>query len=392
MKNGIFAVLLTSVMITVGCSSDDEGSVSSSSNAISNSYSTITSKANAVTNLRPNSTSSLGVGTFAAPNYGSDWTTAVSPFQDETQASSTTVSPKDWMGIQLNSTAARTNGSKISMFGRLASGLSIFCAVGVGLSSGSYDSSGYPTVGSHTLTTDSTTLSKFSSSCGITDVPSGVSFTITVANPSDSTYYDKLLTITLPSDMGGGSQDYYIKSTSSAINVATVEVNSNGVHRTIVNYDVTNKVLKLEYISGPNAALSSNDHLAAYRLYIDENSDEGYMMALEHTKGSPDSYIQYILSGKPATSSSNFSLSMYSSGLSSGSLLEACVQSTDGNIATDGARCTTSTTALNGFSVSGSTVTGYAAAYNNANYNTLSETTNLSFTSTDFATAAFSTN
>ena len=66
--------------------------------------------------------------------------------------------------------------------------------------------------------------------------------------------------------------------------MATVEVNSNGVHRTIVNYDVTNKVLKLEYISGPNAALSSNDHLAAYRLYIDENSDEGYMMALEHTK------------------------------------------------------------------------------------------------------------
>lgn len=386
-------LLVTSCLMFLNACSDDDSGSGSSSNAITSGYSTVLAKANQITNLKPE-VSFLGEGQMqpmASASFGSLWTTNASPFVDERD--NTTTNPKEWMGIQLDADAVRANGSLISMFGRLNSALSIFCALGVTLGSDQVDSDGYPIDGSPTLTFTSSITATITSDCDMSDANDlvGLEIALVVTTPSSTTTYAKKVVMTFPAEMGGGSQTYYIKSDSTAINIATTEVNENGVHRTIVAYDVASEVLKLEYVSAPDGAIISDEHVAAYRLYSDEANDVGYMMALEHTEGSPDDIITYTLGGKPATTNAQFSLSMMSNGLAGTDPYEACVNSSNGDIATDGARCTASSTTVAGYDISTATaVNNFVSTYVNTNYDDVNESTALTFTTSDFDTAVFS--
>lgn len=388
-------ILFVFVSLALSCGKEEEessGGSSNVSNPLTNAVSKINESAGTMTNLNPSSSFVKSVGEdnlyrTKGTRAFTEWSTTVTGLNNETTNSDT--SPKEWMGVQLNKNAARpSNGSKISMFGRLEDGLGVFCAVGVGV--GASDS--YPANGTYTITLSGDTKSKIESQCNLSIEGQMVGSTVTllVEDASNTTTYDKKVTITLP---GPSSQIFYVRSNSSEINVATSEVNNNGLHRTVVAYDVSNKVMKLEYISGPDAALSNSDHVAAYRLYYDETNDIGWMMAMEFTEnGGSDDETKYVMAGKPNTTGSTFALSFMSTNFSSSATdaRQACINSSNGNISSDNTLSCTMT----GVDVD-ATNTGVEqviSGWNNTNYNSVSVTTTLNFTSGNFATQAFSTN
>tara|TARA_B100000749_G_scaffold280259_1_gene275707 strand:+ start:64702 stop:65883 length:1182 start_codon:yes stop_codon:yes gene_type:complete len=389
----ILASLAVCSLTAVGCSDSDSSDGNSTSSAVSAAYTEVLSAANAITNLAPSSRSAGKVGVFAAPNFGTDWASGTG-FVDEQDSSST--SAKEWMGIQLDPDAVRANDSKISMFGRLESALNIFCALGVAVDD--LDASGYPSVGTQTFTVTSAIATSMVNDCDIAEAADLVDseFTVVTAATTDDTYFDVKITLTLPAALGGSNQDYYVRSDSSEINVATIEDNDNGLHRTLAFLDLTNEVLRLEYMSGPSdgTTIADSEHISLYRLYYDEANDEGMMMALEFTENSGgDEDTRYVLAGKPDTAGATYSLSMISTSLTdTSSVHEACITASTGDIATDGSRCVASSTALNGVDVSAATaISSFLSGYDSTNYDEVAEGNGLTFTTSNFGTEAFTT-
>lgn len=318
---------------------------------------------------------------------GSGWISDVGGLIDERDSSST--SPKEWMGIQLDDGAERTNGSKISPFGVLNSALGVFCAVGVGLG----NSSNYPDNGSDSVTLDNSTVATIEAECDL-DVSSDMlnqTIGITVEDTVDNTLYDKKITINLGSD-----QIFYVRSDSSAINIATSEVNENGIHRTVVAYNLSTQVLKLEYVSGPESALGSTDeHISAFRIYHDEVNDTGYMMGMKYDDKSSPEKVHYILAARPEsihdeTSNETVALSFVASVLGDENARQACIDPYSGDIYTDNSlACSLTGTDIDSVDTAGEVL---VSGYTHGSYSSVSESTTLSFSDSDFATAAFSEN
>lgn len=395
MKRLFLVPIAAGLIVSCAQKTDDAESDTEVTNALTSAVSTVTEAANEITNLSPSSASlessfALETRTSAsATAFSSLWTTSNSSIIDERDNSQT--SPKEWMGVQLSEDAKRTNGSSISMFGRLKDGLDIFCAIGVGI--GSIDGGSYPENDTYSITLSGDTKSGIESQCGmeIDSEMEGATVSFLVEDTSDTTYYDKKITITLP---GPSSQIYYIRSNDTSVNVATSEVNDNGMHRTVVAYDVASKVMKLEYISGPDAALSNGEHVSAYRLFFDETNDQGYMLTLEHNEDTTDQVTKYILAGKPQADSAEFSLSFFSDAIHASNIYEACVSAQDGSITgTDGTYCSDSSNSLAGISLASSNVwDSFITNWDNSVYNSVSESTTISFTSSTVHDADFSEN
>ena len=308
------------------------------------------------------------------------------------------------MGVQIDPDAVRDNGSNISVFGRVASAMQIFCTIGVALGS----SGSYPADGASTITFDAALKANATSQCDmdLTGVTDGTTIGFTVTTPSSTTNFDRKIVIDL-TNIGSGTQEFYFKADASDINIATTESNSNGISRTVVFYDLTTKVIRAEYVSGPNTA--DLDDLVAdstyyysefYRLFYDETNDNGYMMHI----GGQDSntgpgitlaYTAFVLAGKPNTTGGTFSLSMDGQYLDAGNEVKACVNKDTGDLTTDGARCGDSATGRDGYDVTseiGTLLSGYDTFYGNTKFTTIGETTTLNFTdATNLATAAIST-
>lgn len=386
-------ILCVFIALALSCAKKSDDSSSSSltvSNPLTDAVSTINTSAGKMTSLNPSSsfvglTEEDNIYRAKATQGFTEWSTTVTNLIDE--RTNTGTSPKEWMGVQLNKNAVRSNDSKISMFGRLEDALSIFCAVGVGVG----NSSAYPDNNTYSIVLSGTTKTTIESQCNITvDAQmDGQTVTLLVEDAATTTVYDKKITITLP---GPSTQIYYVRSNATSINVATDEVNGNGLHRTVVAYDVATKVMKLEYVSAPDAALANGDHVAAYRLYYDETNDVGYMMAMEYSKDVTNVETKYIMAGKPQTSGSTFALSFMTSTFTSNAAnaRQACINSTTGAIASDN----TLACSLTGTDVDATVtaVENLISGWTNTNYNSVSVNTTLSFTSGNFATANFSTN
>lgn len=400
--------LLTLSAVTASCSSNSDSSSSTSSgNAVfNNAVTTVTSKMNAVDTLLPDNAGASSIQGFVSNDrvhttaaFGTAWDGSGSEVLSNPRCSggssticSTPVHPKEWMGYQLDPSAVRENGSAINVFGRFDSAMRIGCAV---MNLVTVDSStGYPTDGSHTITFTSTSQEIMTSKCGFdSDEVSGMtglSISLTVTTPSDTTYYDKKIVFTLPTEMSGGTQNFYMRVNSSAINILTSETNSNGINRTIVALDRTNDVLRVEYFSGGS---TTSGGFNFYRLYYDATNDQGRLFGYE-SDASDSGGIRYTLSGKPSTGA-EAALSMDLKGWGSGGSWDknykACVTMSTGAIATDDSlSCAGSVTGTDIDDASLATV------YNNAFTNRANtgwidnadETTSLTYNATTIFSAA----
>ncbi len=409
MKYLIFAVLSLSLM---ACSSNDDSATTSSEvvNPMTSSFGTLSTKLSQIDFIQGESGSAIKA--TAAPNFSNAWEVDTNwPDQACSGQSCSLISTKDYMGNEIDAESKRDNGSDISVVGRVQGAMKIMCAMGVALG----NSSGYPEntgAEGQTFSFSPSVKAGMKSQCNfqdVDDIPDGTSMTIVIEDAEDTTNFDKKATIDL-SEMNGGEQVYYFRASSTSINVATAETYTYDsiprASRTVVYYDVTNDILKGEYVSGPQAG-SMNDttadndgpYASFYRLFYDANEDNGYILSArgmddDETAGEDYRETLFVLAGKPNTTGGQFSLSLESENeLGGAGEFRACVNGSNGNIAIDGSLCSASATALAGGNVSGSAFLGtFLSGYNGADFASVSASTTLNFSNeTDVLTANPST-
>ena len=285
-----------------------------------------------------------------ATAFGDNWTLTSNvglrdPESDSEGGGAPVISIKEYLGKQFNSELTRPNGSAINAFGRIKSALGIFCAVGSLLET---DADGYPSNGDHPITFTLAVLEDLEDDDGC-----DISFeknesdeytmldqviTLNVTNTTDTTVYDKKLTV----DMGtGGDMIFYMRYNESEINIVSAERNGSGdnedhEYRTIIQHDLDGDLLRAEYISAP--AASSNTYVYFYRVYM--TSDEAYIIAFKGAESGSDN-LMYAGAGtiedSSTTSAISFTVSEEQNGGAGGDFedLNACIDRTTGDIDTD---------------------------------------------------------
>ena len=163
---------------------------------------------------------------------------------------------KDYMGVMIDESAVRDNGSAISIFGRIKNALMIGCAVMNVIADGS---GSYPADGTHALTLDATTKAKIVANCDVGEhdldsAPTGA-IVVTVSSPASGVYAKKFSF--LMTDRSN-TQDFYLTySSGSSLRIGTAEANTNGASRTLVSYDFGTRLGLAEYVSAkPGGAMS----------------------------------------------------------------------------------------------------------------------------------------
>lgn len=317
--------------------------------------------------------------TLAAPNFGAAWETT--DVMNNPITNSGLITVKEYMGTQLDPSALNNDNSSVNVFGRLNTALGIFCAVGVGagMMGVSVDADGYPENGAHTITFSAAIKAQMNSQCGmdVSDIPDGESMVMTVTSSSGN--YAKQFTFNT------FNQTYLVKSTATEVNIATGEIHDNGtaVSRTVVFWNKTTDIMRVEYISDPGTGFTPGQAgLYAYRMYYDEALDEAQIFTYEGPDNNAPAATRYILAGKPSTGDA-LSLSFKQGNVESGSKLEACVNASTGAIITDGARCTAGSTRLNGAAIDGTidaVITDFFADVGDSSWGTVSSSTALSWT------------
>lgn len=279
---------------------------------------------------------------FIAPNFGTDWDSS-SVFPDNVSGSGNTTA-KEYMGNQLQENLYSNNGSAVNVFGRLKNGLGIFCALGVAAKAAGVDidSRGYLGDGTMTVTFTAEVKAAMTSLCemNMDNIPDNTVISAVITTASGN--YDKKI------HFDSFNQDYFVKVSATEVNIATGEIQDSGAEsRTIIKWNKTTSVMRVEYVSNPASAPSGEAGIYGYRLYYDETADIGRMMVYEGGDSSIANSVRYVLAGKPQTGDA-FSLSFSSGYLQDSETFEACVSSATGNILVDGVRCTDSSTRLNG--------------------------------------------
>jgi len=340
----LFTILCTG-LLSVACSSDS-GTATANSNAITTATATAIAKVEAMTAAKP------AASLIGGLSFGDNWTTTAvigHPMDGggTNSYSGIKVTVKQYMAYQFDPTAVNSNSASINLFGRIRSAVGVFCALGKLLPAANVDTNGYPTNGNHSIAFTSANEATLKTDCYIDSSSlSGKSITMAVSDATDTTYYDKKISFTMPGDTDAFIA--YIRSNSSNVNIATFERSSNGRYRTLVQADLTNKIARMEYLSLPTTASPDAGGLYGYRMYLNETADEGFILVREGGSSSDYNGMRYSLAGKPKTSSANLSLSMSNSNIGDSTAAtshEACY-STSGTVVTDGSICSSPTVSL----------------------------------------------
>jgi hypothetical protein len=357
--NSSILFLATVSVLSTGCGADLPSLTDASSggdtttNGLSAAVSTITTQLSAVAGMSDYTTfaknnanariSANATTMMAAPNFGSDWTTSLTGLGDPRVSGSTSISPKDFMGLQLDdSVRATDDGHAINAFGRMNDAFRILCAVGVGANAMGYtvDEFGYLADGSYTITFSAAIKSEMSSTCGLdaTNIPDDTTMTMTVA--AGGSNYDKVFTFNT------FNQKYMVKNDASVLRVASSETSDYHYSRSLAEYNKSSGLTRAEYVTVPKLGQSAGTEV--FRFYYDATNDVGMILGLFANNTSMTQGQRFIVSGKPSVGDA-FSLSMrIDLAFGDTNSREACVTASNGNIATDGARCTASSTRLAG--------------------------------------------
>ncbi len=315
-----------------------------------------------------------------ATTFGGDWDTNLVVNNPVTNSGMIPI--KDYMGIQLDDSAVNNNDSSVNVFGRLKTALSIFCAIGVmtGMSGIDVDSNGYPANDTYTLTFTTANKAQVASQCDLPiDDPNGTTLTVNVSDATGATY-DKSFIFNF-------NQEYLIRSTATEVNIATGEEHDNGtgVSRTMVLWNKTTNVMRVQYVSDPGTGFTpGSSGYYGYRLYYDEINDEAQIFAYEGPDNSYAQSTRYILAGKPGNGD-GLSLSFRQGSVNSGDGLLACVNPNTGDLITDGSLCTPSSTQLAGANVDDNgaieaMIDQFWTDIGNSNWHMVAGTTTLSWT------------
>tara|TARA_Y100001970_G_scaffold189672_1_gene230578 strand:+ start:13341 stop:14597 length:1257 start_codon:yes stop_codon:yes gene_type:complete len=348
--------LLSLILSLVGCSIEED---LSTEHTMESSYKRVTAEIGKLDALSPTagaSTASLDWNfSFFSKIYATafeeggvdNWSVTTNLSLHDPQETGPAISVKDYFGKQFNSELARPNGSAINAFGRIKSALGIFCAVGSLLET---DADGYPSNGDHPITFTLAVLQDLEDDDGC-DVSfekneagdyemQDQTITLNVTNATDTTVYDKKLTV----DMGAKEMTFYMRYNDNVINIVSTEKNLSGdnaghEYRTVVQHDIAGDLLRAEYISAPGT--SDNDYLYFYRLHM--TSAEARVLAFKGTSVTTEN-ITYSAAGtiEDSTTTSALSVSISSEknatvGGSSYVDLNACIDRMDGSIDADDA-------------------------------------------------------
>jgi len=361
MKNHGLVAVLSLLLFSIGCSKDSStASSSTSTNAMLSTYSSIVSQVSEVSGLLDTSyRSNAFVQELTSINYlmaaanpprlQDDWSINLNMGDDTTSSGSDFISLKDWMGHQLDPAVLNYDGAAMNVFGRLNNALAIFCALGVGAEAAgeTIDENGYLSAGTFTLTFTSSVKTNMNTTCGIDASGIATDSSMTVTSTAVTGDYDRQYTFSL------FQQTYLVKNSGGIINIASGENQHSGaVSRTIVNWNQNTGKTLVEYVSNPGGATAGTSGLYAYRMYYDETADDGQILTYEGDDSGTNA-TRYILAGKPQSGDA-FSFSVKTTQIASSALLEACVNSSTGDIVAsgDGARCSASSTRTVGADVS----------------------------------------
>lgn len=286
-----------------GQKSGSRSGSSSVNNALTNTYSKVATQSAKIGGLAPSSSltaNSLRRNESAmfGSAFGANWDDAGTfSLPDETTDANDSISLKEWMGHQISEDSVTEEGSSVSVFGRMSSTLGVFCAVGVALGEDNVDADGYPEDGSSSVTLTSSHVSKIQDQCNFdASDANGATITFEVSTPANTTSYDKKVILNPPN---GGVQTVYFRSNSTEINIAAVEEYTREsvayISRVVVDYDITNKMLRSEYIAGHDVtSLGNGNRIEVSRILYDETADEGYVMYMMHEEDSTDAFRKYV--------------------------------------------------------------------------------------------------
>lgn len=303
-------------------------------------------------------TMGLGLGIF----WDTDTFMSNPKYDGSCPAYSAPVTFKEYMGTQFDENQKRCNDSAINIFGRMKNSAGITCVVLNTLSATT--SASLAGAAPQAITFDSTTVAALRTKCPMIDLSSevGNTVTLTFSTPAATTYYDLKIAI---SPM---SETVLMKfGTGNEINFAGGEDNVNGRTRTIVFYNTLTKVLRAEYISKSKGV---DFPLYIHRLYADATTDEARIYSsIASGYTTEDATLNtnqhdYIVTGKPASSSNDLAFATKLFGFSShNAAFEACITPATGALISEPAVAANAFTcgAVNGRDVA------YATAYGSIN-------------------------
>ena len=371
--------LVSLCLILASCSDNS----TSSENAMFSSLSTINNKLASTSALLDSATTTSSSITPMAPSISAVWDTdpGVIPLSN-----TGTSSLKKWLSDQFNDQFTNSNGARTTFTGRIASSFNILCFLSqAGLPIDSTTS--LPTVGSHTF--------RLTKAMGVTcndtvsDDMLTADITLNVAATTDTSLYDSKLSFLLPGS-SGCPFIFYARVSDTFINIAEAEDETcdgrNKESRTIFTHDVANKTTRFFYISQAYGAVSSPTGFEMYRGYLNENTDEAYILGFNGGDDDGDSTfesgISFVVVGKPEGGTRTAISAKVINQTISDATYNACVNPVDMTI--DGADQDTLICDLTGTSAHGNHTTVIQGSYDaNGTQNDIydvGETTTVGFT------------
>ncbi|MCB0379009.1 MAG: hypothetical protein KDD33_11000 [Bdellovibrionales bacterium] len=321
------------------CSSDS-GSTSSS-NAMTESVSTVSTKLKAVADVLANSASDeldsqWDITPFAA--MSGVWETANGP-RDLNDGTATTM--KQWFIDEFNEDFKNSNNAGTTFAGRIKNSLDIFCFMA---QAGVPIDNNLPSVGSHSLTL----TSAMADTCGGDISQDSMDITMTVTETSDTTYYDRKMSIKLP---GWDSCPFifYARINSSSLNLAQSEDQNcdgrNQASKSIFHLDKTTSKARFYYIS--KNFDNGNQGFEVYQGFLSENDDQAYVVGYYGSDnvgstGLSDG-VAFTVAGKPSGGGSTAAVSANVIGSAGNSVsagtYDGCINSSTLAVVSDSLSC-----------------------------------------------------